>query len=130
MPRMSNAKFRVRAVCRDAIEPGGEGRVASKRLDPPDNCPEGVLDDLLGIRAAARDAHRQAVDAISVPSNQRLDGAILLPAQRFHEIFVAIRAPSKVSERQLSHVTPSLAEWCCLFLGCIGPPSPDRRQHR
>jgi len=121
MPRTSNAKFRVRAVSGDAIEPGAEGRITSERIDPPDHCPEGVLDDLLGIRAVARDAHRQAIDAISVQSDQRLDRPGLLPTQRFHQICVAIHAPSEVIERQrqLCHFDSLRAKCCCLFLGCI-----------
>jgi len=47
------------------------------------------------------------VDAIAVPRNKRLDGSGLLLTQRFDQICVAIRAPSRVIERQLSHVTPS-----------------------
>src|SRR5262245_48207532 len=104
MPRTSNAKYRVRAVCGDAIEPGAEGRITSERFDPPHHCPEDVLDDLLGIRAVAGDAHRQAVDAISMPSNQCLDGPGFLPAQRFDQVSVAIRASSRITECQLSHV--------------------------
>src|SRR5262249_25963259 len=109
MPRAPITKFRVRTICGDPIEPGTEGRVTSERLDLPAHCAEGVLGDLLGVRAVAGDAHRQAVDAISVPRDQRLEGPGLVPAQRFHQICVGIHDPSRVTERQLSH---------CDFLPC------------
>src|SRR5213083_3311728 len=80
MPRTPDAKFCISAVCGDSIEPGAEGRITSERLDLLDHCPEGVLDDLLGIRAVAGHAHRQAVGPISVGSDQGLGGPCLLPA--------------------------------------------------
>src|SRR5262245_43537609 len=103
MPHTSNANFRIRAVRGDAVEPGAKGRITPERLDPPDHRPEGILDDLLGIRAVTGDAHSQAIDAISVQSDQRLDGPRLLPAQCLDEVCVAIRVSSMVGERQLSH---------------------------
>ena len=103
MPRTSTANFRVGAVCGDAIEPGAEGRITSERVDLPRHAQDRVLDDFLGIWAAAGDAHGQAVDTISVQSDQRLHSPGLMPAQRFHQICVAIRAPSRITERQLSH---------------------------
>src|SRR5262249_52394558 len=103
LPCTSNTEFGVRAVCGDAIEPGAKGRIPPERLDPPDDLQEGVLDDLLGIRAAAGDVHCQAVDPICVKHHQRLDGPKLLPAQRFHHICVAICARSRISERQFLH---------------------------
>src|SRR5262249_20707093 len=89
--------------CGDAVEPGAEARISPERVDLPCHAQDRVLHDFLGIRAAAGDAHCQAEDTISVQSDQRLRGPGLVPAQRVHQTFVAIRAPSGVTEDQLCH---------------------------
>src|SRR5262249_922346 len=117
-------------IAHNAIDPGSEGGFASERVDLPHHAQNRVLDHFLGIRAVAGDAHRQAVDAISVQSDQRLDGLGLLPAKRFYQIGIAIRAVSRVPERQLSHFDSLPGGMCSLLLGCIRSPYPDRLKER
>ena len=74
----------------DAIDPGPEGGCAQEGIDLASRCPERVLHDLLRIRAIARDADRQPVDAIAVGGHECLGGSLFSPAEALHQARVRI----------------------------------------
>src|SRR2546425_6890566 len=96
----------IRCVDDDPVDPGSERRIAPERPDVPQHAPEGVLDDLLGVRRVARDANGQAVDAIPVAAHEGLRRPRVRSSQLRQESSVRIDGFSREMRRLL--VQPGL----------------------
>src|SRR5205085_11167241 len=87
-------------IVRDAIDPAAQRGATLEAGALVDDLYEDVLDDLLGVRRAARDTVREPINACGVAAHQRLEGfAIARCRTREQGAFVGAHARESTPRR-------------------------------
>src|SRR5207237_7836114 len=87
-------------IGRDAIDPASQRGATLEAGALVDDLYEDVLDDLLGVRRAARDTVREPINACGVAAHQRLEGfAIARCRTREQDAFVGAHARESTPRR-------------------------------